>query len=77
MLDIMEFKNVNIPLKVFSFIKQALLKFVKQYHPKYITFTADSDSRKQLYIKLISKSIQIKKQYNFNNSKTDIAIIEI
>jgi hypothetical protein len=69
--------NANVPLKVFSFIKQALLKFVNQYHPKYITFTADSNSRKQLYIKLISKSIQIKKQYNFNNSKTDIVIIEI
>ena len=33
-IKIYDLTNANVPLKVFSFIKQALLKFVNQYHPK-------------------------------------------
>jgi hypothetical protein len=69
--------NANVPLKVFSFIKQALLKFVNQYHPKYITFTADSNSRKNVYSKLISKSIKIKNKHVFNNGYVDVIIMKI
>ena len=40
--------NIGNPLPVFSFVKQALLEFNKNYKPKYISFTSDLNSRKQL-----------------------------
>ena len=69
--------NIGNPLPVFSFVKQALLEFNKKYKPKYISFTSDSNTRKQLYIKLISKSIQIKKTYVFDTGDNELIIIEI
>ena len=69
--------NIGNPLSVFSFVKQALLEFNKKYKPKYISFTSDLNSRKQLYIKLISKSIQIKKTYVFDTGDNELIIIEI
>ena len=69
--------NIANPLSVFSFVKQALLEFNKKYKPKYISFTSDSNSRKQLYIKLISKSIQIKKTYVFDTGDNELIIMEI
>ena len=69
--------NIGNPLPVFSFVKQALLEFNKKYKPKYISFTSDLNSRKQLYIKLISKSIQIKKTYVFDTGDNELIIMEI
>ena len=69
--------NIGNPLPVFSFVKQALLEFNKKYKPKYISFTSDSNSRKQLYIKLISKSIHIKKTYIFDTGNNELIIMEI
>lgn len=69
--------NIGNPLSVFSFVKQALLEFNKKYKPKYISFTSDLNSRKQLYIKLISKSIQIKKTYVFDTGDNELIIMEI
>ena len=69
--------NIGNPLPVFSFVKQALLEFNKKYKPKYISFTSDSNSRKQLYIKLISKSIHIKKTYIFDTGDNELIIMEI
>ena len=69
--------NANIPLKVFSFVKQALIKFSKQFNPNYILFTSDLASRKNVYSKLISKSIKIKNKYEFNNGHIDMIIMEI
>lgn len=69
--------NANIPLKVFSFVKQALIKFSKQFTPNYILFTSDNKSRNQVYSKLISKNIKIKNRYMFNNGYYDIHIMEI
>ena len=56
--------NANIPLKVFSFVKQSLLKFIKIYNPKCICFDSDSISRKSVYDKLISKNIKVKHVYS-------------
>jgi hypothetical protein len=69
--------NIGNPLPVFSFVKQALLEFNKKYKPKYISFTSDSNSRKQLYIKLIKKSIHVKKTYVFNTDDNELIIMEI
>ena len=69
--------NIGNPLPVFSFVKQALLEFNKKYKPKYSSFTSDSNSRKQLYIKLISKSIHIKKTYIFDTGDNELIIMEI
>lgn len=69
--------NIGNPLPVFSFVKQALLEFNNKYKPKYISFTSDSNSRKQLYIKLIKKSIHVKKTYVFNTDVNELIIMEI
>ena len=64
-------------LKVLSFVNQALLQFVKQYHPKYIAFTADSNTRVNVYTKIISKAIKIKNQYKFDADKTDLIVMKV
>ena len=69
--------NSNIPLKVFSFVKQSLIKFSKKFNQNYILFTSDLKSRKNVYSKLISKSIKIKNKYEFNNGHIDMIIMEI
>ena len=71
--------NANIPLTVFSFVKQSLLEFIKRYKPKYICFDTDSDIKKRIYINLISKTIKNKKVYSipdeFNDN--DCTFVEI
>lgn len=69
--------NKGNSLKVLSFIKQALVQFNKKYHPKFIAFTADSASRENVYTKLISKSVKIKKQYKFEADYTSLIVLEI
>ena len=69
--------NIGNPLPVFSFVKQALLEFNKKYKPKYISFTSDSNARKQLYTKLINKSIQVKKTYVFDTDDNELIIMKL
>ena len=69
--------NIGNPLPVFSFVKQALLEFNKNYKPKYISFTSDSNARKQLYTKLINKSIQVKKTYVFDTDDNELIIMKL
>ena len=69
--------NIGNPLPVFSFVKQALLEFNKKYKPKYISFTSDSNARKQLYTKLINKSIQVKKTYVFDTGDNELIIMKL
>ena len=63
--------NANIPLTVFSFVKQSLLEFNKRYKPKYICFDTDSDIKKRIYINLISKTIKNKNVYSIPDELND------
>ena len=73
--DLYKLTNANIPLKVFSFVKQSLLEFNKNYNPKYIWFDSDSESRKSVYIKLISKCIKVNHVYSELDELNDENII--